>query len=204
MIVLILAVESLVRFSTLLSISNFYKKKYFLLTLSCGRFSIDLLSVLFWSLCQSICSFQMVGCRVTELSANYRLKSFFFVLQTMQRSSSQRIRNGFWRTLLCQCFHLCPSLEIVTKTARKFCKYFFLFTRARVNETKLQSKFHFRIVGIVLWSIKICRSLHGNYTFYKMCHHIIFTAASISLIVVHFSTGLNIVCQIVSWTCLSK
>lgn len=37
-----------------------------------------------------------------------------------------------------------------------------------------------------------------------MCHLISFTAASLCLIVVHLSTGLNIVCQMVSWVCLSR
>ncbi|XP_037052386.1 GPI ethanolamine phosphate transferase 1 [Bradysia coprophila] len=58
------------------------------------------------------------------------------------------------------------------------------------------------ISGIVLWSIRLCHSLYQNYNFYKMCHLITFTAASSCLLIVHFSTGLNIVCQIVSWICL--
>lgn len=120
------------------------------------------------------------------------------------------IRNGFWRTVFYQCFLLCLSLAIVTRIARKFCKYFLLFYFNLTTEmgsgssSPTHSKLSFRIFGIVLWSIKVLHSLHHNCTFYKMCHLIIFTAASGSLIVVHFSTGLNIVCQIVSWMCLSE
>lgn len=53
--------------------------------------------------------------------------------------------------------------------------------------------------------MKHCHSLYRNYTLHKLCHLAVFVAASTSLMVVHFSsTGLNAVCQIVSWVCLSK
>jgi len=58
------------------------------------------------------------------------------------------------------------------------------------------------IFGIILWSIKLLYSLQRRYSFYKMCHLIIFTAASINLIIVELSTGLNIECQVVCWMCL--
>jgi len=58
------------------------------------------------------------------------------------------------------------------------------------------------IFGIILWLMKLSYALQQSYSFYKMCHLVVFTAASISLIIVGLGNGLSIICQIISWTCL--